>query len=165
MLSDDIVALVEHEQQFHVYPAYPSVNLWPDSVEMLYGSADALPPIANDWDKRFLALADSGPSRFERRRLPIGAIYVFDEAAGSSQCLESVSKKDALMMLVANTYATNFLDAKQRAGEFEVLSRLVAQVPVRRVNARRGLVSIGELCELIYKDAAGINSSTLSHLR
>jgi len=45
VLSDDIVALVEREQQFHVLPAYRCVNLWPDSVKLLYGSEGALPQI------------------------------------------------------------------------------------------------------------------------
>ena len=123
VLSDDIVALVEREERFHVVPAYPSVNLWPDAVKMLYGAPNALPLIATDWDKRFLALGKEGTSRFEGRQLPIGAIYLFDDpVATSDECFKSVSKKDALLMLVANTYATNFLDAKQRAEEFAVLA-------------------------------------------
>lgn len=159
VLSDDIVALAEHDQRFHVLPAYPAVNLWPDSVRMLYGSPDALPRISADWDKRFLALDEKNTSRFERRQLPIGAIYVFDDSeAASGQCFTSVSKKDALLMLVANTYATNFLDARQRAEEFAVLSRLVDQVPVRKVNPRRGIVSVEAFCELIRQDFAGVRS-------
>ncbi len=157
--SDDIVALVEHEQQFQVLPAYPSVNLWPDSVEKLYGSPDALPPITADWDKRFLALNQGGIPQFEPRQLPIGAIYFFDDPADAAeQCVEPLSKKEALLTLVANTYATNFLDAQQRAEEFAVLSRLVARVPVRKVNPKRDLVSIYALCKLIHRDFTGIDS-------
>lgn len=160
VLSDDIVALVDQEQKFHVPPAYPRVNLWPDAVKKLYGSPDALPPITADWDKRFLALNQERTSQFEHRQLPIGAVYVFDDtAAESAQCIEMVSQKNALVMLVGNTYATNFLDAKQRGEEFAVLSRLVAEIPVRKVNPRRDLASIDALCELIHKDFAGIDSS------
>jgi hypothetical protein len=52
--------------------------------------------------------------------------------------LEIISQKTALIVLVENTYATNFLDAKQRAAEFEVLSRVVGTVPVRKINRERG---------------------------
>ncbi len=165
VLSDDILVLVENEYGFQTLPAYPRVNLWPESVKMLYGTESALPHIAEGWGKRFLGLGQENQPKFSNRQLPLRAVYVFgNPSEEANECIVTVPKKDAFVMLVANTYATNFLDAKQRAKEFEVLSRLVAQVPVRKVNARRGLVSIGELCEVIYRDATGIDSSSLSHL-
>jgi hypothetical protein len=159
VLSDDIVALVEQEGRFHCNPAYPRINLWPSSVKLLYGSEDALPLIAAGWEKRFLGLGQEGMPKFSERALPVRAIYVFGNPANAGeQCVESLSKKDALLTLVANTYAANFLDAKQRGEEFELLSRLVAEVPIRKVNARHGLISIYALCELIYQDFTHIDS-------
>jgi hypothetical protein len=153
VLSDDIVALVEREQQFHALPAYRRINLWPNSVELLYGSPDALPQILPDWEKRCLKLGEEGETRFEERALPIGAIYVLgDSTLSSAESVESISQKTAMMTLVTNTYATNFLDAKQRAEEFAVLSRLVTAVPVRKVNAKRGTLRVDELCDVIQRD-------------
>ncbi len=160
VLSDDIVALVEQEGRFHCYPAYPRVNLWPSSVKLLYGSEDALPLITAGWEKRFLGLGQEGMPKFSERALPVRAIYVFGNPADAAErCVESLSQKDALLILVANTYAANFLDAKQRGEEFELLSRLVAEVPIRKVNPRRGLISIDALCELINQDFTHIDSS------
>jgi hypothetical protein len=153
VLSDDIVALAEREQQFCVLPAYTRVNLWPESVNLLYGSPEALPRILPDWEKRCLKLGEHGGARFENRALPIGAIYVLgDAAASAAENVESISQKTALVTLVANTYATNLLDSKQRAEEFAVLSRLVAEVPVRQINAKRGTLPVGELCDVIQRD-------------
>jgi hypothetical protein len=45
------------------------------------------------------------------------------------------------------------LDRGQRAQEFELLSRLVSQVPVRRVVPHSDLSRIGALSELIVADA------------
>ena len=152
-MSDDIVALVEREGQFHVLPAYTRVNLWPDAVKLLYGSADALPQVMPDWDKRCLKLGEDGGARFEERTLPIGAIYVLgDSTPISAESVESISQKTAMMSLVTNTYATNFLDAKQRAEEFAVLGRLVTAVPVRKINAERSVLGVDELCEVIQRD-------------
>ena len=49
-------ALVEYDGRVHVQPAYPQLRLWPDSVAMLYGAPDVLPPLTPTWDKRALAL-------------------------------------------------------------------------------------------------------------
>ena len=157
VLSDDIVALVEHGDEFQVLPAYPRLNLWPDSVKLLYGSPDALPPVSVGWDKRCLALGEAGGPRFEERHLRLGTIYIFDDISQhGTENIEVISQKNALMMLVGNTYAANFLDTKQRAEEFAVLGRLVAKVPVRRINARRNVTGINELCELIRQDFVGV---------
>jgi len=153
VLSDDIAALVELKNIFHVLPAYPRVNLWPHSVKLLYGSPDALPQIMPDWNKRCLRLGGDGETRFEERALPIGAVYVLgDSTANSAESVESISPKTAIMTLVTNSYSTNFLDAKQRAEEFEVLGRLVTAVPVRKVNAKRGTLPVDELCDVIQRD-------------
>jgi hypothetical protein len=157
VLSDDIVALVEHGAEFQVLPAYPRVNLWPDAVKLLYGSPDALPPLTAGWDKRCLVLGEAGGPRFEERQLRLGSIYIFgDISEHATENIEAISQKSALMMLVGNTYAANFLDAKQRAEEFAVLGRLVGTVPVRRINPRRNVTSVNELCELIRQDFAGV---------
>jgi hypothetical protein len=153
VLSDDIVGLVERGDEFCVIPAYPRVNLWPDSVKLLYGSPNALPPLSAGWDKRGLALGEAGGPRFEDRQLPLGTIYILgDISAQPTANIEAISKKSALLTLVGNTYAASFLDANQRAEEFAVLGRLVDAVPVRRLNPRRNGTGINELCELIRQD-------------
>ena len=163
MLSDDIVGLKERGTELQILPAYPRINLWPDSVKLLFGSPDALPMITADWDKRCLKIGDVEGTKFEERSVPLGAIYIFgDSEGGSQQSVEMVSQRAALMMLVRNTYATNFLDAKQRAEEFAVLSRLIAMVPVRQINARRAAVGPQELCTVIRQDFADITSSASS---
>jgi len=64
VISDDIVAMAESEGAFHVMPAYPHLCLWPESVKMFYDSAEALPRLIPDWDKRRLDLGEKG-TRFE----------------------------------------------------------------------------------------------------
>ena len=77
-VSDDVVALVERDGDFFVSPTYPHLCLWPESVEMLYGTADALPPFVPNWEKRRLS-SENGGARFEDGALPLRAIYLLDE--------------------------------------------------------------------------------------
>jgi hypothetical protein len=162
ILADDIAALVERDGVFHVLPAYPRVNLWPSSVSLLYGSQDALPLIGGEWDKRCLRLGEDGETRFEERTLPIGAIYLLEPGgAVDHETIETISKKTAMMSLVANTYGTNVLDTHQRAEEFAVLSRLVEAAPVRKIYPRCNALPLAGLCELICDDVAQIRSSSL----
>ncbi|MBS1842019.1 MAG: hypothetical protein JSS69_01795 [Acidobacteria bacterium] len=158
-LCEDITALSERQGEFYVQPGYPRVCLWPDAVEKLYGSEEALPNLTPTWEKKFLAL-DGERARFEPEPKRLGAIYLLghrveEEAAPR---VEELSPREALLDLVQNTYMNVLLTREQRAEEFELLSRLVNRVPCKRVTPHADARRIGRLCELIEADARGIAS-------
>ena len=78
VLSDDVVALAERDGSFVVHPAYPYLCLWPESVESLYGSAEALPQFSANYEKRCLSLGKQ-ELRFAEQALPLAAIYILGE--------------------------------------------------------------------------------------
>jgi len=154
VLSDDVAALIEQGECFRMQPGYPRVNLWPDSVRVLFGSEDALPRITPTWDKRFLAL-DQNRFRFESRALPLGAIYVLHsrETGGSACRIGPISPPSAIMTLAANTYVNYLLDKDMRSKEFGVLGRLVNSVAVRSVEPPDAASRLDEVSEAIAADA------------
>ena len=156
-LCEDIAALQESEGSFYVEPGYKRVCLWPDAVEKLLGSRDALPNLTPTWDKKFLGL-DGVRARFEPQRMPLEAIYLLGVRSEeeTAPCMEEVSAREALLELVKNTYMNLFLTREQRASEFELLSRLVNHVPSKRLIPHRDAARIGRLCELIENDARTI---------
>jgi hypothetical protein len=153
VLTDDVLALSDLGDDFEVQPAYPRVRLWTESVAAMFGSADALPRITPNWDKRFLDL--NGPDcRFQHEALPLAAIYFLggrSDALGTPR-VETVSSRTGLMTLVSDTYVTYLLDPSRRAQEFELLGRLVANVPLRQVTPSTDLDRISELCDVIVDD-------------
>jgi hypothetical protein len=158
VVSDDVVALIEREGDFFVSPAYPHVCLWPESVEMLYGSTDALPPFIPNWEKRRLSF-ENGGVRFENGVLPLRAIYLLDEVRGEpGPHIEEATKQAGFLSLVANSYATNMLDSEMRANEFKTLSELLSKVSVRRLFTSKGRLLPGDLCHLVLQDFASLNS-------
>jgi hypothetical protein len=60
--------------------------------------------------------------------------------------------QNALLALVADTYANKILDREMRAREFAVLGRLVTTVPVRQVYPHEDPSRLAELCRVIRKD-------------
>jgi hypothetical protein len=158
VLSDDIAPLAEREGVFHVLPAYPHLSLWPDSVQMLYGSSEALPRFIPNWDKRRLDLGNEG-TRFENRPLPLGAIYILGERRPDpAPYLERIRPRSALLALVADTYANKILDRDMRASEFAVLGRLVTMIPVRQVHPHNDANRLEDLCRIIREDFATLES-------
>ena len=150
VLSDDVVALVERESSYYVVPAYPYLSLWPESVKMLYGPAKKLPTFSASWDKHMLLLNEN-KLRFEEKSLPLGAIFLLGERSSdtSAPFLETPTPQEALVSLVANSYASGLLDTEMRAREFALFGRLLAAVPLRRVRSHEDPAQIEAMCEAI----------------
>ncbi len=159
VLCDDITALREHNRGFQVEPGYPRVCLWPDVVEDLLGAADTLPRLTPGWEKCFLPL-DGSNTKFERQRRPLGAVYLLASRAREADAprIEEVSAREALLGLVQNTYMNWVLDQGQRAAEFDMLTKVVTQVPVRRIVPHADPERVGALCDLIIADVERLAS-------
>jgi hypothetical protein len=153
VLTDDVLALRDGGTSFDVQPGLPRVLLWPDSVTALFGHRDALPRIVSTWDKRYLDLTQPG-YRFAQQAVPLGAIYVLGERlpAGAAPEITELTGSSALVRLLANTYANDFLDSRMRARELEVLGRVVGHVPIRLLRAPDDSRALLRVCESIVAD-------------
>ena len=154
VMCEDIAPLVEEGGKFQVEPGYPRVCLWPDAVEMLFGAGDALPQLTPSWGKFFLPL-DGKLAKFEEQRRVLSAVYIFTPRVAEADAprIEVLSPREAFLDLVQNTYMNWLLNREQRAAEFDALSKLVTQVPVRRIVPHLDPGRIGALCDLIIADA------------
>jgi hypothetical protein len=153
VLSDDVVALAERNGSFFVHPAYPYLCLWPESVESLYGSAEALPQFSANYEKRCLSLGKQ-ELRFAQQALPLAAIYILGDRRGDpAPLVEELPPQRAFLALVANTFATNTLDSEMRAKEFEILARVAPNVPIRLLCAHRDAGRLPDLCDLLSTEA------------
>ena len=164
VIADDVVALTKHGENFLVPPGYPRVNLWPDSARTLFGSEEPLPRITPTWDKQYVALGDKGFG-FATKSLPLRAIYLLGarEAELATPVLEEVSGGDALAGLVVNTYVNYLLDREMRSEEFDLLSRVVAGIPIRRVRPPADPGAVFDLCQAIATDAKRVMVPIPSH--
>ena len=164
VLSDDILALTDNQDGFVVRPAYPRVRLWPESAAGLFGSADKLPCMTPNWNKRFLGLNEPG-YQFQSEPLELAAVYFLEPrvALGSGGlAAEGVAPATALMALLSDSYAANYLCKPFRAHEFDVLSRLVKFVSCRRLSAVDDFSRIDEFCSGIVQDFQDLQKVAVS---
>jgi hypothetical protein len=154
VIADDVVALAEEGGNFLVPPGYPRVNLWPDSVRALLGSEEVLPRISPTWEKCYMGLDENGLG-FASKPLPLGVIYLLDEREPglAAPLFEEIVGGDAVAALVANTYVNYLLDRDMRSAEFDVLSRILARIPIRRIRPTADLAAVFDLSEVIVSDA------------
>lgn len=156
VISDDVVALAPDGPRFGIPPGYPRVNLWIDSVRAMFGPSASLPLISPTWDKEFLPLDPH--TEFEPRSLPLGVIYVLQNRAMGIRrpIIEQLTGTEAFVALLGNTYMNYLPDPEGRRREFELLGRVVTQIPIRRVQAPADLSMLPELCATIAGDMESV---------
>jgi hypothetical protein len=159
ILAEDVVTLHDLGAEFLVQPAYPSIRLWPASVEALYGAADKLPKLTPTWDKCYLDLTQD-KYEFQHDPLPLAAVYVLSDRSDDAAApfVEDLAPAEGLMSLIANTYATYLMDKTMRAREFEIFRRVLNSIPVKRVTPHSDPARIGGLCQTILDSFSLINS-------
>lgn len=150
ILAEDVVTLDDRGDHFLVRPGYPCIRLWPASVKALYGSETHLPKLTPNWDKCYLDLK----GQFHAEPLPLAAIYHLGGRRHdkSAPFVETRDRSEGLLSLIANTYATKLMDKQMRAREFELLARVMNNVPMRRITPHADPARIPELCDTILSD-------------
>jgi hypothetical protein len=154
VLADDVVTLDDRTGGFLVRPAYPCIRLWPASVKTLYGDESHLPTLTPNWDKRYLDLTP----RFPTRPVPLSAIYLFGDRRDEPRApfVQPVDRTDVLLSLIANTYTNYLIDKSMQARQFDLLTRVLTSVPVRRITPHADARRIHQLCDCILDDFASL---------
>ncbi|MBG9389083.1 hypothetical protein [Caenimonas aquaedulcis] len=152
VLSDDLVPIRDGGLQFEVIASRPRLRLWPRSADAIYGPAHALPRIAPASEKRMVDLTAQGngvPSD-----LPLGGAYFLGrrESALASARFGDLDARSAVMAMIADAFASRYLDRELRAREFDLACRLARQMTLRRLTAPDDLSSLPRLCDAIAAD-------------
>jgi hypothetical protein len=128
------------------------VNVWPDSLTTLYGALETWPGrmLGEGCGKHYLDLVEAGYS-YQAAPVPIAAIFVLGERSPDrdSPSIRPMPPRSALMALTRHTYGSSFLDRAMRAREFDVLCRLVEQVPVRELRFGDNLEQLVSSCRAL----------------
>lgn len=133
-LTDDLGALAFGARGWTVQSGQTHLRARPGSVEGVAAVAGRLGDLRPTPDGAYVDLPLS--SAASRQPVPLRAVYYLDHGASESSgtCrIEPVTGAEAFLALVRNAWATRWQDREGRALEFDWLTRLSAQVPMRRV--------------------------------
>jgi len=151
LITDDLVAMFnDNDGCPQVLAGYPQFKLWPQSVEALGHSVEALPRIRPELDKR----AQRIETNFQMTSLPLRRIYVL--GAGEKLEIAPLQAPIAFMQIVRNIYVsrygTEFLQATGQDRLFKQCNELLQHVPVHILRREIDLSALSEIAALIEND-------------
>lgn len=154
LLTDDVLPLEERDGSFFGRPGYPQMRMWPDEATYFMGGFEYLPLVHPDLSKRRVRVGTGGLGTFHDAPLPLGCIYLLERLAeGEALEIRDVSPRDALIELLRHSFTPLLVEAAGlQPARFDLLSRLVLQVPVKRLRYPSGFDRLPEVAAAVRLD-------------
>lgn len=152
LLTDDILAVEEIAGTFNARPGYAQMRMWPEEASNFDEHWEALPFVLPGLAKRRVPVGKGGFGSFQRAPVPLACIYLASrrpEGEGGVE-IQPVSRSEALIELVRHSFSPRLVEAAGlQPSRLDRLSRLVRQVPVRRLSYPSGFERLPEVAEAL----------------
>jgi hypothetical protein len=152
LLTDDLVVVERKRPGWIVHPGVPRLKLFPAVADRLLGARGGT-PMNDGTSKLVLPL---GRRQWAQRPLPLAGIYVLShpqgQAGANEIAVDELSGGEALRELIAAAFNVIVLDRARLANQFEFASRLVRDVPVRRLTYPRTFTRLPAVCDRLLTE-------------
>lgn len=132
ILTDDLLLLQEHNDAFLAFPGPPRLKLFPEIAKEIFGDSVNGTPMNHLTSKLILPLE---ADRFCNQPVPLKALYVLDPPVAGSVInliqIHSLPPSKAFAELLKNTYNTVVTEPERLKAQFQILSRIIARVPIK----------------------------------
>ena len=150
LLTDDILPLDINEEVIHGRPGYPQVRMWPDHAEHFVEDAHALCPAHPYIEKRRVPVGSGGIGSFCDEPRPLHTLYLPERTDDGSVQIQPVAPINALQAVLRHSFLPRLVEATGwQASRLSTLSRLVEQVPVRRLTYPSGAERLPQVTDAI----------------
>lgn len=146
LLSDDLLPVEEHNGTFLARPGYPQMRMEPDSARHFLGTVEGLALVSPDDTKLHVPVAG-----FCGAAVPLSALYVVERRPGPPEILP-LPRRQAVIELVRHSFSPYLVEAAGlQPRRLDLFTRLVRQVPVRRLCCPDGLERLPEVAEILRR--------------
>jgi hypothetical protein len=156
VLTDDVLALEMHDGRWMAHAGPPRLKLFP-SVARRVLARNAGGRLHADTSKLILPLERAQASD---HAVPLRALYMLPNPADSRAraqtriSVKPVEGQKAFLALVRSAFNLIQIDRARLANQFDVATRLVRDVPIRRLTYRRRLSHLERVCDAVIADVA-----------
>jgi hypothetical protein len=152
LLTDDLMLLQTRTRGIVAYPGPPRIKLFPEVALRFLGKAASGVSLNPTTQKQVIPLNESLVCIEE---VPLGAIYALassDEETGKSIRIQSLTKKETFITLLASTFHRVIMDADRLRRQFKATQALADIMTVRKLSYPRSLEHLPLVREAILSD-------------
>ncbi len=159
ILTDDILPVEDRDDRFLARPGFPALRMWPDQAGHFFGTYENLEIVHPDYSKRRIQVGPEGFGTFCNEEKPLKVIYMPQRLDPASDItIESFSKKNAFIALIQNSFTAGLVEVLGlQPGRMDFFSRMVRQVPVRRLYYPDGFHHLPRVVEAVLEDSRSLS--------
>jgi hypothetical protein len=166
LLTDDILPLECQRDGFWGRPGLPQLNLWPDQgAKNITDDIEKFDAVVPDESKKRVPVEAVKNGAFCHEKQPLACIYIpskFDQSSSTQSNIEitPISSAEALIELVRYSYFPPAIAEQMgwQAQRLDFFSRLVEQIPVRRLRYPVGFEHLPRVTEAVFQDLKNLPS-------
>jgi hypothetical protein len=144
LISDDAVVLSQDVQTLKAERLYPSLRLFPDSIDLMFPNIGSTAPVAEYTDKRHVTFAP-GPAS-----APLIALFRLADPSDDIH-ISRLTFADACIALIGNSFALDPADPAEAKRRFAEASKVARQIAVYDLHYPRDYGVLPEVHELVFK--------------
>jgi hypothetical protein len=150
LLADDACVISFTESNIPmVYPGYPQIKLWKDSLKKLGTDISELKKLRESLEKFGLPVKNN----FFNESLPLKQIYILNTTNNLGFEIKQVKGFDKFKTLKNHTYRVNFVKGLQTMQtHFQLVNKLASLVEVKRLYRTNTNFSIDNLVDFVIED-------------
>jgi hypothetical protein len=148
LLADDALVIEPGGVAWLARPAYPGLRVWPDVMAAVHDGEPQ--PVAPYTDKRRIGARDGMP--FAAAPTTLNRIYVLGYEEVEEITIRPLSRRDALMALIAHSLTMDTTDTGRAVAQLDRAYALCRNIPVRRLTYPRELAALGDVRAAVLGD-------------
>jgi hypothetical protein len=158
ILTDDIMPLESRDDHFLARPGFPALRMWPDQAEHFFREFEGLALVHPDFSKRRIPVGHNDFGTFCHEEKPLKVIYLPRRLGPENDIfIEPLSKKQAFLSLIRNSFTAGLVEiAGLQPPRMEFFTRMVQQVPVRRLSYPEGYGFLPRVVDAVLEDSASL---------
>jgi len=146
LVTDDVLSVEFDENGIPiVFPGFPRIKLWPESIELFCDELETFPRIHSESKKRSCFIGD-----FSTDILPLKRIYVIEKS--EKRGIDKLKPQESLIELLRNSYCANIFKNSEQSTNLAQYADIVKKVPILRLNVEDSLENIFELVKIVERD-------------
>ncbi len=157
LMGDDAIVISSVDGEPRVRPVYPSLRLFPDSIEALMPGAITAGPVAHYSSKERIDVA--GDQDRAAAAVPVRAIFSIGDATAGEIGIHPLPRSQACMTLITNSFALDPSDLDLARGRLNRASALVRQVPMFEITYPRDYARLPDVRQAILEQVAALEQA------
>jgi len=141
LVTDDIMSIEFREGVPLVFPGFPRIKLWPESMGENLESF----PIHSELRKRSCVV-----NNFHDQLIKLKHVYVIENSEKTT--LKPLSPQEALIELIRNSYCANIFQDSDQAANLGEYAKIVKTVSIKQLNIEKDLDKIPEMVLMVEQD-------------